>query len=96
MCDELELPGEGEAGQKLIRRSMAHLLRARRVPVEQVAMMLGHRKIESTSELYAPFDPDYLAGAVAAIESIIDEIENLTPGAFALPGGKVVTIGRKA
>jgi hypothetical protein len=33
---------------------------------------------------------------LAVTESIIDEIEALTPGAFALPGGKVVTLGRQA
>jgi integrase len=96
MADELGLPIDGEAGTKLIRRSMAKLLRDRGVDREEVEMMLGHRRMDSTTEIYAPFDPAYLAGAVTAIETIIDEIEALTPGAFALPGGKVVTIGRKA
>lgn len=82
MAAELGLPREGEAGTKLIRRSMAHLLRSRGVPVEQLELMLGHRKIDSTSELYAPFDPGYMAEAVAEIEAIIDELETLVPGAF--------------
>lgn len=82
MCAELDLPGDGEAGSKLIRRSMAHLLRRRGVPVEQVELMLGHRKIDATSELYAPFDPGYVAEAMAEIETIIGEIETLAPGAF--------------
>jgi hypothetical protein len=96
MADEIGLPNEGEAGTKLIRRSMAKLIRDRGVPREEVEMMLGHRKMDSTTEIYAPFDPDYLGNAVTAIESIIGEIETLTSGAFALPGGKVVTLGRKA
>jgi hypothetical protein len=38
--------------------------------------------MDSTTEIYAPFDPAYLAGAVGEIEAIIDEIEVLCPGAF--------------
>ena len=45
--------------------------------------MLGHRKIDATSELYAPFDPAYMAEAVTEIEAIIGEIvarfTSLTP-----------------
>jgi hypothetical protein len=37
-----------------------------------------------------------MGAALAATESIIDEIEALCPGAFALPNSNVVTIGRKA
>ncbi|API60970.1 hypothetical protein BSL82_05900 [Tardibacter chloracetimidivorans] len=84
MAAEIGLPGEGEAGMKLVRRSMAQLLRRPdlKVPVEQVELQLGHRRIESTSELYAPFQPDYLPDARRAIETIIDEIEAVVPGAF--------------
>ncbi len=82
MTKTLGLPGDGEAGSKLIRRSMAQLLRERGVPVEEVSMQMGHRKIKATTELYAPFQPEYLANATKAIESIIDEIETLVPGAF--------------
>ena len=82
MCAEFGWPGDGESGMKLIRRSMAQLLRERGVPSEQVEMQLGHRRIDSVSELYAPFQPGYLAEATAAIESIIDEIETLAPGAW--------------
>lgn len=82
MANELGLPGEGEAGMKLIRRSMASLLRVKTVPAEEIELMLGHRRLDSVSDLYAPFDPDYLAGARAAIETIIDEVEAPAPGAF--------------
>ncbi|NIJ32445.1 hypothetical protein [Sphingomonas oligoaromativorans] len=67
---------------KLIRRSMAQLLREHGVPHDQVEMQLGHRRFGSVSELYAPFSPDYLANALSAIEAIIDEIESRAPGAF--------------
>ena len=83
MLDELGLPRDRETGQKLIRRSMAQLGR-QRIGEErwtQGEMMLGHRKA-STSDLYALFDPANLGVVLAATTAIIDEIENLAPGAF--------------
>lgn len=84
MAADLGLPGEGEAGMKLIRRSMAKLLRDRlpKADWKEIEMMLGHDKFDSTSDIYAPFDPDYLRAARHEIERIIDEIETLAPGAF--------------
>ncbi len=67
---------------KLIRRSMAHIARQRGAPMEEVEMQLGHRKYDSVSEIYAPFDPEYLAGVTAITAAIIDEIETFVPGAF--------------
>jgi len=83
MLDELGLPREGETGTKLIRRSMATLGR-RRLGEEhfvQVERMLGHRK-DSTSDLYAMFEPGFLGRALKVTNEIIDEIEKLAPGAF--------------
>lgn len=82
MAIELGLPNEGAAGMKLIRRSVAQLVRDRGVPDETLELQLGHRALDSVSELYAPFKPDYLASALTAIESIIDEIEARVPGSF--------------
>lgn len=82
MATALDLPGDGEAGLKLIRRSMAALLRRRGVSAEEVEMQLGHRAIDSTTELYAPFEPGFLAGAKTAIEGIMAEVETAAPGAF--------------
>lgn len=79
LAAKVGLPNEGEGGQKLIRRSMAKLLRDHGVPREEIEAMLGHRVIDPT-DIYAPFDPNYLDGAVSAIEAIIDEIEALAPG----------------
>jgi hypothetical protein len=39
-------------------------------------------KFGSTSDLYAPFEPGYLQHALAAIDSIIDDIESSVPNAF--------------
>jgi len=76
--------GEGETGTKLIRRSMADLARARLDAAywPEIEIFLGHEVMNSTSVLYAPTRPDYLAHAKGAIESIIDDIETIVPGCF--------------
>ncbi|MGN6290441.1 MAG: hypothetical protein ACTHNA_14395 [Sphingopyxis terrae] len=83
MAIELRLPTDGEAGQKLIRRSVSHL--ARRIIGEehwrQGEIMLGHHKT-SISDLYALPSIENLGRALAATEQIIDQIEALAPGAF--------------
>jgi hypothetical protein len=79
----LGLPGEREAGAKLIRRSIATIAR-RKLGEErwvQGQMMLGHVKAE-ISDIYAIPDPANLGAALAVTEQIIDEIESLAPGAF--------------
>lgn len=58
----------------------------KRLPQEawgELEMFLGHDKFDGTSDLYAPFRPDYLRRALAVVEALIDEIEALEPGAFA-------------
>ena len=77
------LPGGREAGEKLIRRSIATLARKRigEANWRQGEMMLGHAKA-SISDIYAIPDPANLGLALAATESIIDEIEALAPGAY--------------
>ena len=84
MATEIGLPRDGESGMKLIRRSMAKLLRDRLPKADwvDVELFLGHSKFDSVSDIYAPFDPSYCAAARREIEAIIDEIEALVPGAF--------------
>lgn len=91
MADALGLPGNGEAGMKLVRRSVAQIARAR-LPEEawgEVAMFLGHDRFDDTSDLYAPFSPSYLRRVLGVIEGLIDEIEAGCSGAFTaiLPRG---------
>jgi len=84
MRAEIGLPEErGEAGWKLIRRSMATLARRRigEANWRQGELMLGHVRA-STSDIYALRDPANLGLALAATESIIDDICGLVPGAF--------------
>lgn len=84
MAEFIGLPEKGEAGMKLVRRSMASLLRDR-LPASdwpELEIFLGHRKFEEISALYAPDRPDYLAKAKAGIEAIIEEIEAFVPEAY--------------
>ena len=55
------------------RHTMGRVLRAARVPSEQIDIMLGHIKAGTTT-IYAPYDPDYCRDAVAAIDAWFDEI----------------------
>jgi hypothetical protein len=103
MVQKLGWPTNGEGGMKLVRRSVGQLLRdagtprawskewrdpARKVPSEQIEVQLGHRVIDSVTDLYAGFDPDYQSAATAALETIIDAIIERCPAAFAAaPGG---------
>lgn len=84
MEKELGLPGEGESGMKLIRRSIATLARPIIGEVHwdsQGEAFLGHRA-PSTSDIYALPNPAHLGVALAATEALIDEIDKLCPGAF--------------
>jgi hypothetical protein len=99
MAAELKLPAKGEAGMKLIRRSMMTLARTRLGEEHWVQgrMMAGH-VAATVSDLYALADPANLGRALAVTEAIIDEIETLAPGAFyrdlTATGGNVASIGR--
>lgn len=83
MREYLDLPKDGESGEKLIRRSIATIARKRIGEANwiQGEMMLGHVK-SSISDIYAVPDPANLGLALAATEAIIEEIESHVPGAF--------------
>ena len=79
----LGLPGNGQSGMRLIRRSIATLAR-RRLGEEnwiQGRIMLGHVQ-PTTSDIYAVTEPAHLGRALAVTTELIDEIEALAPGAF--------------
>lgn len=90
MRAHLKLPGDAEAGEKLIRRSVSTICRRHigEANWAQGEMMLGHRKA-SMSDIYAIPDPANLGLALAATETLMDEIEKRVPGAFTagLPRG---------
>ncbi len=83
MRKAIGLPSGGEAGPKLIRRSMATLARKRigEANWRQGEMMLGHVKA-SVSDIYALPDPANLGLALAATEEIIEEIVAIEPMAY--------------
>lgn len=99
MAAKLGLPGHGESGMKLIRRSVMTIARQRLGEEHwiQGRMMAGHVPV-NVSDLYALFDPANLGRALAVTEGLIDEIETLAPGAFyrdhTAQGGNVVTLRR--
>lgn len=101
MQAKLGLPGAGQAGPKLIRRSMATLIRNRldARDIAELEVFLGHRGSNRITDLYAPSDPAYLARARLAIEAIIDELEKAAPGAFhrtdTANGADIITIGAR-
>jgi len=58
-----------------IRHTMTRHLRASGVDGWQVAAQLGHKQPGlSTTEIYAPFDPNYLAGAVEVLDNYLKEL----------------------
>lgn len=83
MRNHLGLPGGREAGEKLIRRSIATIARRKIGEANWVQgeMMLGHSR-KSISDIYAIPNPANLGLALAATEEIIEEIENFCPGAY--------------
>ncbi|MEO5937455.1 MAG: hypothetical protein ABIQ43_00425 [Sphingomonas sp.] len=100
MVEKLGWPKDGEGGMKLVRRSIAQLLRdagtprawspkwrkpSKKVPNEQIEVQLGHRVIDSVTDLYSAFDPDYQHEATLALEAIIDAIIERCPAAYSIP-----------
>lgn len=80
---DLGIPFDGQGGMKLIRRSVMTLARKRLGEEHwiQGKMMAGHVPHE-VSDIYALPDPANLGRALAITQAIIDEIDQLAPGAF--------------
>ena len=59
-----------------IRHGMAREMRKRRVPTEQISLFLGHLPDGSaaTTSIYAPYEPGFLADALEAIESVMEQV----------------------
>ncbi len=84
MAIALNLPRDGESGMKLIRRSVANIVRSR-LPQEawgELEMFMGHDNFDDITDLYAPFSPTYLRRALTVIEKLTSEIEKGCAGAW--------------
>ena len=58
-----------------LRHTIARHMRAAGVPAWEVSAQLGHKQPGmGITEIYAPFAPDYLANAVIAIDSLLEEV----------------------
>lgn len=68
-----------------IRHTMARELRKRGVPGEQIELMLGHRLPDKTTQIYAPYAPDYCRDAVAAIDAYFADLQKVTKRSLTSP-----------
>jgi hypothetical protein len=80
---ELGLPGDGQSGMKLIRRSISTIARKRLGEERwiQGKIMLGHVQPDM-SDIYALTDGSHLGRVLAVTAGIVGEIEKIVPGAF--------------
>lgn len=68
----LGLPGK--VIPKTIRHTIATELRSRGVPGEQISGLLGHKAMHRTTEVYAKYDPAYLAETRRVLTTIFREV----------------------
>lgn len=59
---------------KTIRHTIATEMRSRGVPGEQISGVLGHTAMHRTTEVYAKYDPAYLAEARRVLTTIFTEV----------------------
>jgi hypothetical protein len=99
MQAELGIPFGGQGGMKLVRRSISTIARTRLGEEHWVQgrLMLGHVPM-TVSDIYALPSPANLGRVLAVTAGIIEEIDQLAPGAFyrkdTAAEGNVVPIGR--
>jgi len=88
MVGTLELPGDGQSGEKLLRRSTVSLIRPQLERIgaweTQGRLMLGHIRPTVSDKYATPYHEEYLIDALRLIEELIDRIEAAAPGAFSL------------
>ncbi|ODU22743.1 MAG: integrase [Sphingomonas sp. SCN 67-18] len=68
----LELPADSVP--KTIRHTIATELRRRGVPAQEISGLLGHVAMNRTTEVYAKYDPNYLANAESTLTTIYTEV----------------------
>lgn len=71
--------GIQRVNQYTFRHTMAKVGRQKGVPIDQIAMMLGHKRPGyGMTERYTKYDPTYLRDMVRAIDSYFEELQDLT------------------
>ena len=67
---------DGRVTPYSLRHGMARELRKRGVPTEQIKIFLGHLPSgsDATTAIYAPYEPDFLKDAAAAIDEVMTEV----------------------
>ncbi len=62
-----------------IRHTLGRELRRRRVPGDEISLMLGHMPVglNDTTAIYSPYDPDYCQTAAAAIDDYCTEVSGM-------------------
>jgi integrase len=83
---------EGPMHQYAFRHFVATEMAKRRVPKEERDLFLGHRGDSPMTDWYEKFDPSYLANAVAAIDALMQDIQQHTERALFTDENKVVAL----
>lgn len=80
------LPDDGTITAYSIRHTMARELRAKKVAPDEISIFMGHKPSSGslTTEIYAPYEPDYLSDVASAVESfaqrLAGEVDSLSKG----------------
>ena len=64
-------------GPKLIRHSVATILAAQGVNLQEIEILLGHRVIKKTTARYVVLQPDYLSSFQRVIEYLTEELTQI-------------------
>jgi len=84
-CRRAGLPDDIEPYS--FRHTLGREMRRRKVPADELSIMLGHIPKDSsrTSEIYAPYEPDYCRFAAAAIDAFLDAVRAASTRKLARP-----------
>jgi hypothetical protein len=73
------------------RHTLGREMRRRKVLQDELSIMMGHRPRDSsqTSEIYAPYDPDYCRTAAKAIDAFMTEVSRLSKRKLRSPAAQM-------
>jgi integrase len=85
-CKRAGLPGH--EGSYSVRHMLGRFMRQQRVPLEEIAVWLGHIQPLTSPEttlIYSPDSPEYLSNAKAAVEEFVRQLDALTQRSLLIP-----------